>query len=107
MISLTSDSSITLMSSAMLTMPSAISASRRHRPQSRVSCPEAVIAFPRIQISVIKILSDNRFPLSTVREAAPYTNTRHAIEGYNAAENKRESGAGNYACDWTRIGTHV
>ncbi|MGN8707650.1 type II toxin-antitoxin system death-on-curing family toxin, partial [Collinsella sp. HCP3S3_E6] len=37
------------------------------------------IAFPRILTSAIKILGDNRFLLSTAREAAPYTNIRHAI----------------------------
>ncbi|WP_211361076.1 hypothetical protein, partial [Ellagibacter isourolithinifaciens] len=41
--------------------------------------PYAVIAFPRILTSAIKILGDNRFLLSTDREAAPYTNIRHAI----------------------------
>ncbi|MDY5865133.1 MAG: hypothetical protein SPK12_06820, partial [Collinsella sp.] len=50
------------------------------RPQSRVSYPYAVIAFPRILTSAIKILGDNRFLLSTAREAAPYTNIRHAID---------------------------
>ncbi|WP_418618280.1 hypothetical protein, partial [Slackia isoflavoniconvertens] len=39
----------------------------------------AVIAFLRILTSAIRILGDNRFLFSAAREAAPYTNIRHAI----------------------------
>ena len=56
-----------------------ISASGRRCPQSRVSCQYAAIAFQRILASAIKILGDNRFLFTTVREAVPYTNIRHAI----------------------------
>ena len=45
--------------------------------RSRASCPYAVIALLRILTSAIKILGDNRFLLSTVKEAAPYTNIRY------------------------------
>ena len=56
-----------------------IPASGRRRPRSRVPCPYAVIALPRILTSAIEIPGDNRLLLPTVRGAAPYTNIRHAI----------------------------
>lgn len=85
MISLTSDSVITLMSLAMFAMPSSNLGSRAPLPAISRILSICGAAFPRILTSAIKILGDNRFLLSTVREAAPYTNIRHAILGADDA----------------------